>query len=989
MNLSNFLKQIILTIIISGFCVSVLGQSSYSVKVFPKQSNGWTGSVKKDYNGNVDDIDNEIHVGKPTLGWPHRGFIIFNIESWIPTLATIQKIELYLWPYNSGGWDHYLIITHLTEAHIRDRGVDLWNSISSSNSLYYGDALKSIEDKWVKIELNARAVHELQSLSSAAERYFGIGLMEGGDDANRSSIFGYSNNTYRPYLQVYYTLPPPLSSITISGSTSVNENSSASYTCTAKYTDGSSKNVTNSATWSENSNYATINSSGVLTTSSVNSDQSCTITASYSGKSDTHNITIKNLAPTLSSITIIGSTSVNENSSASYTCTANYSDGSTQNVTNSTTWSENSSYATINSSGDLTTSSVTSDQSCTISASYGGKSDTHNITIKNIPGTLSSITISGPTSVNENSSANYTCTANYSDGTTQNVTNSATWSEDSDYANINSSGTLTTLSVNDDKAAYLRASYGGMTIGYWITIKNIPVTMSTITISGPITVNENSTASYTCTANYSDGSSQIVTFVTWSDNSDYATINTNGILTTSSVNSDQSCTITAIYGGKSDTHNITIKNVTSTPILSLITISGSTTVNENSSASYTCTANYSDGSTQNVTNSATWTENSSYATINSSGVLITGSVSSDQSCTIIATYSGKSVTHNITIKDVAASLSSITINGPTSVNENSYASYTCTANYSDGSTQNVTNSTTWSENSSYATINSSGVLTTGSVNSDQSCTITATYSGKSNTRNITILKSNNNISNLALSTNGAVASASSEGSYEGVRYAYFSNDNDLNSFWANDGNLPSWLKIGLKQTYVLDSLGILWSGHNQTFNILLSVDNSNWTKIISQKESNTNAYYLGSIYYASDKSYQSIIINPTIAKYIKVEITQSSAPSTHKFKAIINELKAFGTTTTGINDDIQNANLKVFPNPTNDKLTIEIKDCVNEPYTFEIYDSYGKILKKFEEHLVIGNYRKIIDCSQFSNGAYFLKITSKKGNHTHKFTIIH
>jgi len=187
---------------------------------------------------------------------------------------------------------------------------------------------------------------------------------------------------------------PSLSYITISGSTQVNENSGAQYTCTAYYSDGSSSTVTSSASWSDNSGYASISSSGYLTTSSVSSDQSCTITATYSGKSDTHNVTIKNVAATLSYITISGSTQVNESSGAQYTCTAYYIDGSSSTVTSSASWSENSSYASINSSGYLTTYSVSSDQSCRITASYGGKSDTHDVTIKNVSQDVGSIRVS-------------------------------------------------------------------------------------------------------------------------------------------------------------------------------------------------------------------------------------------------------------------------------------------------------------------------------------------------------------------------------------------------------------------------------------------------------------------------------------------------------------------------------------------------------------------------------------------------------------------
>jgi hypothetical protein len=90
---------------------------------------------------------------------------------------------------------------------------------------------------------------------------------------------------------------PTLNSVAITGSTQVNESSGAQYTLTANYSDGSTAKVTSSASWIANSEYASISSSGYLTSSSVTSDQSCSITASYEGKSDTHSIMIKDVPP--------------------------------------------------------------------------------------------------------------------------------------------------------------------------------------------------------------------------------------------------------------------------------------------------------------------------------------------------------------------------------------------------------------------------------------------------------------------------------------------------------------------------------------------------------------------------------------------------------------------------------------------------------------------------------------------------------------------
>jgi hypothetical protein len=89
------------------------------------------------------------------------------------------------------------------------------------------------------------------------------------------------------------TAPKTLAAITISGPDTVNENSSAAYTCTATYSDGSSAAVT--PTWSENSVYTTISTAGKLTATAVAADQSVTLTASFQGRSATRTVVVRNV----------------------------------------------------------------------------------------------------------------------------------------------------------------------------------------------------------------------------------------------------------------------------------------------------------------------------------------------------------------------------------------------------------------------------------------------------------------------------------------------------------------------------------------------------------------------------------------------------------------------------------------------------------------------------------------------------------------------
>ena len=111
-------------------------------------------------------------------------------------------------------------------------------------------------------------------------------------------------NFNTPYAVGWTTLAPTISHIAINGPTPVNEDSSAQYTCTAYYTDSSSLDITSIAVWVQTSAYATINSTGHLTTYSVTSDQSCTIRASYQGHYDDYIITIKDVATPLPDLVI-------------------------------------------------------------------------------------------------------------------------------------------------------------------------------------------------------------------------------------------------------------------------------------------------------------------------------------------------------------------------------------------------------------------------------------------------------------------------------------------------------------------------------------------------------------------------------------------------------------------------------------------------------------------------------------------------------------
>jgi hypothetical protein len=86
---------------------------------------------------------------------------------------------------------------------------------------------------------------------------------------------------------------------------------------------------------------------------------------------------------------------------------------------------------------------------------------------------LSWLSIEGPSQVNEGTEAQYTCTAHYDDRSAVDVTTSASWSDNSIFADISNRGLLTAHGVDSDQRLTISAAFGGQTVEYDVTVKNV------------------------------------------------------------------------------------------------------------------------------------------------------------------------------------------------------------------------------------------------------------------------------------------------------------------------------------------------------------------------------------------------------------------------------------------------------------------------------------------------------------------------------------
>jgi hypothetical protein len=289
-------------------------------------------------------------------------------------------------------------------------------------------------------------------------------------------------------VQAFY---PKLTSVAISGLSTVPENGSKDYKLMATYSDGMIQDLAPSAVWTENSNYASFDTSvkGRLKTVAVTSNQTVTLTGTYTfnGVNQTASMPVTIEPKSLNSVTITGGAlSIKGGSYSDYKATAVFNNGKyEEDVTKSVVWAENSTYASMDYAikGRLKTSTVRAEQKVTLTAryTYKGVAKTGSVSVTiTVPPGLKDLSVTGSSGVNEKSYGDYTATATFEDGSTKDVSSSATWTDNSSYAYMDSAkkGRLRTASVSSNQAVTVTARYtfNGVTKTalFPVTIINIP-----------------------------------------------------------------------------------------------------------------------------------------------------------------------------------------------------------------------------------------------------------------------------------------------------------------------------------------------------------------------------------------------------------------------------------------------------------------------------------------------------------------------------------
>lgn len=502
------------------------------------------------------------------------------------------------------------------------------------------------------------------------------------------------------------------------------EDGSASVTVTITYTDGTTEDVTADATWT--SSDKTVATVYMGTVTAVATGQA-TITATYLGK--TANLTV-NVAMPIKLTASKTDLTLEEDASESVTLTAVYSDETSEDVTSKATWaSDNESVAYVK-DGNITAVGA---GEANITGTYGGKTATITVSVglvKKLKASETELTLK------VDGSEAVTLTATYSDGTTEDVTEKATWTSSDDSIAYAVKGTITGVKAGtatitgtyEDKSAEISVSVGGVT--------KLEASETDITLQKDVST------TVTLTASYFDGTEEDVTsLATWTSSNQSIAYASKGKITAVAAGEAD---ITATYGGASTTIHVEI-GVTKKLVLSKTTVS----LKKGGTASITATAYYTDGTTEDVTSQVTWNSENEEVAYASKGT-ITAYASGET--TLTATYGGKSASVDVEV-DTASSLK--VSSSSLDLQEDDSEQLTLTVTYSDGTTEDVTDSATWtSTDTSVATVSKGLVQAVGNGNT----TIKATFGKKT----VSVKVSVGEVNSLSISDRKLVMSIDDE-----------------------------------------------------------------------------------------------------------------------------------------------------------------------------------------------------------------------------------
>ena len=500
--------------------------------------------------------------------------------------------------------------------------------------------------------------------------------------------------------------PPGLMEIVISpDNQTIEEQTRLTYTAQGIYSNGRTEDISTEVMWSvRDPRIATIsnieNAEGVLL---AQDDGSTLVRASLDGITGEANLTVT--APSLTGIQITPmNPTLNIGDFSGLAATAVYSNGTTRNISRDAQWnSSDSMVVEVNMSRQGAYAEAVNSGTAIVSASFQGQSAESTFTVNNAA--VTSLTIDPVIwNVPAGEIRRFSVQAVYSNGTTAEIGWMADWvSSDSAVASVGSGrmdrGVVRALSSGN---ATITATYQGLQVTSNVTVSAAVVTSVQVTPFMP-TMTVGQTQQFQAVAVLSDGTTSNVTRqAAWVSTDTAVAGVSNGWRSGGNVTAvgPGNATLRATFDGVTGETAVTVSNssidrIQVTPFVPTVPVGYG--------LSMRATAIFTDGTTLDITDIASWSVGDSNlaAVSNANGSKGWLTTLNAGATTINVQYMGTTGSTNLTVS--AVTLTGITVTPDVAtVAPGQNVSFTAIGDFDDGSTFNITWFVTW--NSSDLTV---------------------------------------------------------------------------------------------------------------------------------------------------------------------------------------------------------------------------------------------------------------------------------------------
>lgn len=428
-----------------------------------------------------------------------------------------------------------------------------------------------------------------------------------------------------------------------------------------------------------------------------------------------------------------------------------FSDGITRDLTFDASWaSSDLTVATIsNAVGSKGLAQAHAIGTTTITATFDVASGTAQLTVTD-PVLQSIVVTPANPSLLTLSTASFTATGLYSDGSTADITNKVNWTSDSPtIATIATGGTASTLKQGTTS---IGATLDGVSVATTLKVTGGDLTSIALTPANPTLV-KGTIRRVTATGTFSNGTSRDITGkVTWLvADTNIATVDTSGGGNLALVNAKTATLalapikLSASFSTVTGETNLTVtaptlksNGLTITPLSQNLTVG--------TSGRFTVTGAFSDGTTQDLTITADWTSSDvATAAVDNTNVAkkgrVTGIAENTAPVTITATYGGQTISAAVTVtqRTLKAQPLGLAISPPfANFSSGTQLQFTATASYTDGKTQDVTEDVVWIIDKSNVAILADSTNQPGVVVAVDSGTATLTASFDTQTQTVNL-----------------------------------------------------------------------------------------------------------------------------------------------------------------------------------------------------------------------------------------------------------